>query len=102
MNFGELALYLDQLEATNSRNELVRILSSCTGLAPLMRSSPHISVQGRLAPFFAPVEMGLGEGCSSSAIAMAYETPKDEVSTSYRQVGDLGLMAQRLAQQERA
>ena len=27
MTFGELAAYLDQLEATNSRNELVRILS---------------------------------------------------------------------------
>jgi hypothetical protein len=27
MKFGELATYLDQLEATNSRNELDRILS---------------------------------------------------------------------------
>src|SRR6195256_174084 len=101
MKFSELAAYLDQLEATNSRNELVRILSELYRACSVDVIEPiTYLIQGRLAPFFAPVEMGLGERLLVSAIAMAYETPKDEVSTSYRQVGDLGLMAQRLALQE--
>src|SRR3977135_1107268 len=56
-------------------------------------------VQGRLAPFFAPVEIGLGERLLVSAMALAYHVPKDEVSTTYRQLGDLGVTAQRLAPQ---
>src|SRR2546421_9639642 len=101
MKFSELAGYLNQLEATNSRNELVRILSELYRACTVDEIEPiTYLIQGRLAPFFAPVEMGLGERLLVSAIAMAYETPKDEVSTSYRQVGDLGLMAQRLALQE--
>jgi DNA ligase 1 len=98
VKFSELAAYLDQLEATNSRNELVRILSevyrACSGDA--IEQITYL-IQGRLAPFFAPVEIGLGERLLVSAIAMAYRTPKDEVSKLYRQIGDLGVTAQRLA-----
>jgi DNA ligase-1 len=101
MRFSELAGYLDQLEATNSRNELVRILSelyrACT--VDVIEPITYL-IQGRLAPFFAPVEVGLGERLLLSAIAMAYQVPKDEVSRFYRQAGDLGVTAQRLAPQE--
>jgi DNA ligase 1 len=100
MKFSELAAYLDQLEATNSRNELVRILSelyrACT--VDVIEPITYL-IQGRLAPFFAPIEMGLGERLLVSAIAMAYDVPKDEVSRSYRQAGDLGVTAQSLARQ---
>jgi DNA ligase-1 len=54
-------------------------------------------IQGRLAPFFEPVEMGLGERLLISAIGMAYRTRKEEVTKLYRQVGDLGVTAQTLA-----
>src|SRR5256885_16517903 len=80
---------------------LVRILSELYRACSLDEIEPiTYLIQGRLAPFFAPVEMGLGERLLVSAIAMAYKTPKDEVRISYRQVGDLGLIAQRLALQE--
>src|ERR1700730_2690152 len=98
MTFGELAAYLDQLEATNSRNELVRILSELYRACGVDEIGPiTYLIQGRLAPFFAPVEMGLGERLLVSGMAMAYNTPKDEVSREYRQAGDLGVTAQRLA-----
>jgi DNA ligase 1 len=98
MKFGELAAYLDQLEATNSRNELVRILSELYTACSVDVIEPiTYLIQGRLAPFFAPVEIGLGERLLVSAIATAYGTPKDEVSLLNRQVGDLGVTAQRLA-----
>lgn len=98
MKFSELAAHLDQLEATNSRNELVRILSEVyrASSGDAIEQITYL-IQGRLAPFFAPVEIGLGERLLLTAIAMAYRTPKDEVSKLYRQIGDLGVTAQRLA-----
>ena len=90
--------YLDQLEATNSRNELVRILSELYRASSVDEIEPvTYLIQGRLAPFFAPVEIGLAERLLISAIATAYRTPKDDVARMYRQVGDLGVTAQRLA-----
>ena len=98
MKFSDLAAYLDPLEATSSRNELVRILSELYRACSVDEIEPiTYLIQGRLAPFFAPVEIGLGERLLVSAIATAYGTPKDEVSRLYRQVGDLGVTAQRLA-----
>ena len=98
MTFTEFAGYLDQLEATSSRNELVRILSELYG-ATAVEEIEQVTylIQGRLAPFFEPVEIGLAERLLMTAISMAYEAPKDAVVASYRETGDLGLSAQRLA-----
>ena len=98
MTFGELAAYLDRLEETNSRNELVRVVSELYGACSVDEIEPvTYLIQGRLAPFFAPVEIGLGERLLVSAMAMAYQTPKDEVTRLNRQAGDVGVTALRLA-----
>jgi DNA ligase 1 len=96
--FDELAAYLERLEATSARNELVRILSELYGRCSVDEIAPiTYLIQGRLAPFFAPVEIGLRERLLISAMALAYGAPKDEVTTAYRQLGDLGTTAQRFA-----
>jgi DNA ligase-1 len=98
MRFDGLAAYLERLEATSARNELVRILSELYGACSVAEIEPiTYLIQGRLAPFFAPVEIGLGERLLISAMAMAYRTPKGEISATYRQLGDLGVTAQGLA-----
>src|SRR5919202_3166280 len=98
MKFSELATYLDQLEGTSSRNELVRILSELYRACSTDVVEPiTYLIQGRLAPFFVPIEIGLAERLLMSAIAMAYGTPKEEITSVYRQVGDLGVAAERLA-----
>ena len=98
MKFVELATNLDQMEGTSSRNELVRILSEVYRAAVPDELGPiTYLIQGRLAPFFEPVEVGLGERLLITAIATAYGAPKEEVSKLYRQTGDLGVTAQRLA-----
>ena len=72
MKFSELATYLNQLEATKSRNELVRILSELYRACSVDEIEPiTYLIQGRLAPFFAPVEIGLGEKLLVSAMAIA-------------------------------
>ena len=103
MKFGDLAAYLDQLEATSGRNELVRILSEVYKACSVEEIEPiTYLIQGRLAPFFEPVEIGLGERLLISAMAMAYGKSKEDVTKSYRQTGDLGLTAQALAPKIRA
>jgi DNA ligase 1 len=98
MRFDELAGYLERLEATSSRNELVRVVAELYGACSVGEIEPiTYLVQGRLAPFFAPVEIGLGERLLISAMAMAYGVPKDEVGRVYRELGDLGGTALRLA-----
>jgi DNA ligase-1 len=102
MNFSELSAYLDQLEATNSRNELVRILSELYKACSVDEIEPiTYLIQGRLGPFFEPVEIGLGERLLISAMAVAYGKGKDEVTKSNRDYGDLGLTAQALAPRSR-
>jgi len=98
VKFSELAASLDQMEATSSRNELVRILSEVYRASSVDELKPiTYLIQGRLAPFFEPVEIGLGERLLITAIAGAYSVPKEEVTKLNRQTGDLGVTAQRLA-----
>ena len=99
MNFNELAVYLDQLEATRSRNELVRILGDLYVRTSAAEIEPvTYLIQGRLAPFFVPVEIGLGDRLLIAAIAGAFGTTKEAATAAYRQSGDLGLTAESLAQ----
>ena len=98
MKFADLAAHLDQMEATRSRNELVRILSDVYRACSTDELEPiTYLIQGRLAPFFAPVEIGLGERLLITAMAVADSVAKEEVTKLNRETGDLGLTAQRLA-----
>src|SRR5690349_759569 len=100
--FAELASSLERLEATRSRNDLVRILSDVYGASSVDELAPiTYLIQGRLAPFFEPVEIGLGERLLITAIATAYQVPKEDVTKLNRQTGDLGVTAQRLAKATR-
>src|SRR6266581_2078460 len=98
MKFAELAASLDRMEATTKRNELVAILSEVYGACTPDELRPiTYLIQGRLAPFFEPVEIGLGERLLFNAVAAAYQVPKVEVVKLNKQAGDLGVTAQRLA-----
>jgi DNA ligase-1 len=98
MKFGELAANLDRMEGTSSRNELVRILAEVYQACNSDELEPiTYLIQGRLAPFFEPVEIGLGERLLITAVATARGVPKEEVTKLNRQTGDLGVTAQRLA-----
>src|SRR5260370_35710589 len=86
------------MEATSSRNELVRILSEVYRACSVDELGPTTYlIQGRLAPFFEPIEIGLGEKLLITAFAGAYSVPKEEVTKLNRQTGDLGATARRLA-----
>jgi DNA ligase 1 len=98
VTFAELSGYLDRLESTSSRNELVKTLAEL-----YTRSSPEeiqpltYLIQGRLVPFFEPIEIGLGEKLVIAAIAQAFDQPSDDVAKLFGRVGDLGLVASQLS-----
>src|SRR5438105_71776 len=94
MTFAELSGYLDRLESTRSRNELVKTLAElCAKTSPEEIQPLTYLIQGRLVPFFEPVEIGLGEKLVLAAIGQAFSRPMEEVTKLFGQVGDLGLVA---------
>src|SRR2546429_729577 len=98
MTFAKLSGYLDRLESTSSRNELVKTLAELYA-----KSSPEeiqpltYLIQGRLVPFFEPVEIGLGEKLVIAAIAQAFDKPVEEVTKLFGRLGDLGMVAAALS-----
>jgi DNA ligase 1 len=87
------------LEASTARLELIG------RLAELVRQTPDellptvvLLCQGQIAPDFAGVELGLNERLAARAVATATEVPPEQVLATAREVGDLGLSAERLLQ----
>jgi DNA ligase-1 len=98
MTFAELSTYLDRMEGTRSRNELVKTLAELYGKTSPGEIQPvTYLIQGRLVPFFEPVEMGMGEKLVLAAIAQACDRPVDEVTRLFNKLGDLGLVAEQVA-----
>ena len=47
--------------------------------------------QGRVAPFYEPVEFGMADKMVAQALGGAYGLSKEEVLIAYSKIGDLGL-----------
>ena len=56
-------------------------------------------VQGRVAPFFEPLEIGMAEKTVARSIAIAYHTTAEHVFTLYAALGDLGLVAEQVSKE---
>src|SRR5579871_6196304 len=98
MKFASLATYFEKLENTSSRLELIQILSDLFKTADDAQEISEICylVQGRIAPFYEPIEIGMADKMVAAAIAQAFATDKDNVWEQYQKVGDMGLTAQQL------
>lgn len=99
MTFQELANYFEKLEAMSSRLALIDILSE---LFKSVESTDEIEkitylVQGRVAPFFAPIEIGMADKMVAQSIALAYGVDREQVVLVFDQLGDMGLAAQKIA-----
>jgi DNA ligase-1 len=98
VRYTQLASYFEDLEETSSRLALVQILARLFGEATPEEIEKIVYLcQGRLAPFYEPIELGLGEKLVEAALAEAYGVPRDEIHARYRREGDLGVVAARLA-----
>ena len=98
MNFKVLAQYYEKLEGTSKRLELIDILSKLFREA----KSDEIGkicylIQGRVAPFFEPIELGMAENMVAQAVGKAFGKTKDEVIKLYRAKGNMGIATSQLA-----
>ena len=103
MTFGELAEYFRRLEQTPGRNAMIEILAELYGRVSAAEAGQvTFLLQGRLAPGFVDLEFGLAERTLVGALASAFGRERDEVAAVFREVGDLGLAAERLSAGEGA
>ncbi len=100
MKFSTLAIYFEKLENTSSRLELIQILSELFNESNEAQEISEICylVQGRIAPFYEPLEIGMADRMVTQSIAQAYETDKESVWEIYQKLGDMGLTAQKYSE----
>ncbi len=102
MKFSELAIYFEKLEATSSRLALIDILADLFKQVSNDEFDRVIYLtQGRVAPFYAPVEIGMADKMVAQSIGEAFGLTKDEVLTVFSKKGDLGLVAFELSKSKR-
>ncbi|MBI2025959.1 MAG: DNA ligase, partial [Candidatus Levybacteria bacterium] len=84
MKFSKLSQYFERLEKTSSRLSLIEIL------ADLFKNTPKEEIdkicyliQGRLAPFFVPLEIGIKKKNVAKAIASAFGVNPEEVTRQF-------------------
>jgi len=95
VEFANLAHTFEELERTSSCLTLIELL---TQLFRSIESPDEIEqvcylVQGRVAPFFEALEMGMAEKSVVTSIAMASHSTSEHVETLYATLGDMGLVA---------
>src|SRR3990167_8859025 len=99
MKFSKLSDYYEKLEATSKRLELVDILSKLFKEAKADEIGKICYlIQGRVAPFFEPTELGMAESLAAQAIGRAFNKSKKDVLKLYRSKGNMGLAAKELSQ----
>src|SRR6185503_7094310 len=103
MIFSDLATYFEKLEATSSRLALIDILSD---LFKSVKTGEEIEkicylVQGRVAPFFEPIEFGMADKTVAAALAVAFDSTKDKVWEAYVKKGDMGEVALQLSEKRK-
>src|SRR3989344_1465625 len=97
MKFSVLASYFEKLEGTSSRIELTKILSGLfKNLSPEEIDKVCYLLQGRVVPFFEPIEIGMADRIVEQVLAIAYDASREEVRKLAVQTGDMGLVAGRL------
>ncbi len=97
MKFSELTEYFEKLDNTSSRLSLIEILSELFRKTDSKEIDKIVYLlQGRLAPFFISVEIGMAEKTVAQSLANAYDSTKEEVIKLYQKTGDMGITAQQL------
>lgn len=102
MNFDELTKYFDRLGAASGRLKMYNLLGELFSHADEDEVSEiAYLLEARLGPPFAAVNIGMGERMVAAAVAAATKEIERKVSKLYKELGDLGLVAQRLTPKNR-
>lgn len=98
MYFSELTTFFEKMEETSSRLTLIELLSKLFRKSNTEEIEKIVYlIQGRVAPFYAPVEMGMADKNVAAALALASGETKEDVLKLYSKLGDMGLVAEQLS-----
>jgi len=101
MTFSQLSQYLQKLEETASRNSMTEILAELFHHARKEEIGKLCYLlQGRVAPLYDPIEFGVGDKLMMRAIGKAYAVKDELVRKEFSKLGDLGIAAQQVSNQE--
>lgn len=99
MKFKDLALYLQKLENTASRNDMIVILAELFKKVPAdVFDKVMYLLQGRVAPLYVPLEFGMADKMIIKALSYAYEIDEKEVTGDFKKIGDIGELAEKFSQ----
>jgi DNA ligase-1 len=98
VEFARLARTFEELEGTSSRLTLIELLTQLFRSIDRPEEIVQVCylVQGRVAPFYVALEMGMAEKSVTRSLAMAYHTTSEHVEALYATLGDLGLVAEQV------
>jgi DNA ligase 1 len=97
MRYGVVADAYAKLEKISGRLDMIAVLAGLFRETPrdLLPTVVYLS-QGKIAPDYAGVEIGLAEKLAARAVADATGAPLEKVLDSLRRTGDLGTTAEQL------
>lgn len=98
MKFEELSIFLEKLEKTASRNDMILTLSELFKKVPADDFDRVMYLlQGRVVPLYVPLEFGMADKMILKAIARAYNLEDSHVLSEFKKIGDLGETAEKLS-----
>src|SRR5947209_1431187 len=102
MEFARLAHTFEELGQTSSRLTLIELLTQLFRSIEQPEEIEQVCylVQGRVAPFFVALEMGMAEKSVTKSLAMASHTTPEQIAALYATLGDLGLVAGQVKSEE--
>src|SRR3989338_2336772 len=101
MEFKKLAEYWESLEKVSGRLEMTRILAELFKEADIEEIERVVYLSlGQLGPSYEQVEFNVAEKMMLRVLVQAYGVELDVVKKSYKELGDLGLVACELAKSE--
>ncbi len=104
LEFSVVAEAFEAMERITSRTQLTLLLARLFKRTPVdVIDKVVYMIQGRLAPDWKGLpELGVGEKLLVKAISLAYKVSESRVESLYKSLGDLGLVAERLAREYRS
>jgi DNA ligase-1 len=103
MEFAHLARTFEELERTSSRLSLIELVTQLFRSIEQPEEIQQVCylMQGRVAPFYEALEMGMAEKSVSKAIALASHSTPEQIEALYAKLGDLGLVAEQVCSEEK-
>src|SRR6266700_465848 len=98
MEFANLARTFEELERTSSRLSLIELVTQLFRSIERPEEIQQVCylMQGRVAPFYEALEMGMAEKSVTKAIATTFHSTPEQIEALYGKLGDLGLVAEQV------